>query len=107
MKFLFYLLILSLIFSLGLYIGSDRSSTSLEVSSLTEQKEEIKQVSETGQDRLMDRGQIMEEINQSVSHQQSLEPTVLYQIANTGQHIVQKLCDSVLQTFYFVINEMI
>lgn len=84
MKYFFYLLLLSFIFSLGMYIGIDRSSTEM-----------IKEISEDlpAEETVINRDKIIEEIEenqQQVVAAADIEPSILHSVANGGEKVVKK-----------------
>ncbi|WP_058307397.1 hypothetical protein [Gracilibacillus massiliensis] len=102
MKYFFYLLVLSLIFSLGMYIGIDRSSAEKVSESIHSENEKLEQNAE-----LVDRELVIEEVGESKKQQVAaaqIEPSFLHSIADGGEKAVRTICDQVLEITYTLVD---
>ncbi|SHN11018.1 hypothetical protein [Gracilibacillus kekensis] len=103
MKYFFYLLVLSLIFSLGMYIGIDRNSAEKASEPiLSENGTVVEQNSD-----IVDREFVIEEVGESKKQQVTaaqIEPSFLHSLADGGEKAVSTICDEVVEITYTLVD---
>ncbi|WP_163581209.1 hypothetical protein [Gracilibacillus saliphilus] len=102
MKYFFYLLLLTLVFSLGMYIGIDRSEGREAVS--YPQEEVINEPVEEEEVEVVDRDTIIEEVERDVQVNEKAEPTFLHSAAGEGEKIVKVIFDQIVDVTYTVVD---
>lgn len=90
---------LSLVFSLGMYIGIDRS----EVAADHSMENLAKESTETNEVDVVDRDKIVEEVEAEIIVSE-IEPTFLHSIASEGEKIVKVIFDRIVDVTYAVVD---
>ncbi len=102
MKYFFYLLLLTLVFSLGMYIGIDRSEGHVAVG---QAQEEVVSESEQVDDvEVVNRDKIIEEVEKEVKVNEEIKPTFLHSIAGKGEKVVKVIFDQIVDVTYSVVD---
>ncbi|SER18300.1 hypothetical protein SAMN04487944_101540 [Gracilibacillus ureilyticus] len=106
MKYVFYLLIMSIIFSIGLYMGMDRTSP---VSSDKEgygTADEIPgEIVLENTENMVNREDIIEELDSEPSEAALPDDRpFLSHVANGGEQIVQTVCDNLVSITHTVVD---
>ncbi|ENH97524.1 hypothetical protein J416_05918 [Gracilibacillus halophilus YIM-C55.5] len=114
MKFLFYLFVLCIIFSFGMYIGMDRTESTIIVDSSDRSNvEQSEESSSDAEEKKVDRDEIIEEMNNSNQHQsdqvlqeKAPDPPIFLKVASMGEKLVENVFDRLLSIGYSIINEL-
>ncbi|PWU68468.1 hypothetical protein [Gracilibacillus dipsosauri] len=101
MKFLSFLLVICVIFSFGLYVGMDRTDSTKAVSHQEEVIDKGKQ-----DDDVVDREDIIDEINGDVPEVGTPGNSPLFAVANSGEEIVSKVCNKIVGVTHAIIDEL-
>ncbi|KAB8127561.1 hypothetical protein F9U64_17490 [Gracilibacillus oryzae] len=107
MKYVFYLLVMSIIFSIGLYLGVDRTSPDISqqgVPVIT--AEEPKTDGKMNNELIVDRQAIIDEIKQEPKEILPEDQPFLSHVASGGEQIVQTVCDSLVSITHTFVNEL-
>ncbi|UOQ86058.1 hypothetical protein [Gracilibacillus salinarum] len=101
-KYFFYLLLLSICFSIGMYLGMDRSGeTATAEGSTAEQEVEEVAVSQIDQ---MNREAIMEEVEKNGVAEKEFEPAFIHSVANKGETVVKHFFNQIVHATYAVVD---
>ncbi|UOQ47397.1 hypothetical protein MUN88_15155 [Gracilibacillus caseinilyticus] len=101
-KYFFYLLLLSICFSIGMYLGIDRSgeTATAEGSKAEQASEEVS----TSQFDQMNRAAIMEEVEKNGVTENELEPAFIHSVANKGETVVKHFFNQIVHATYAIVD---
>ncbi|MDX8045933.1 hypothetical protein SH601_07995 [Gracilibacillus sp. S3-1-1] len=97
MKYFFYLLLLSLVFSLGMYIGVDRTEHQ-QVMTPTQTAEQVDEIDIVNQEA------VIEEVEQDGIVVNEVESSFLHIAASKGEEVVKVLFDQIVDVTYAIVD---